>query len=76
MQPIIKVIGVGGSGSNTVSRMAKFQIQEVELLAVNTDAQALYFSKSRQKDFNRKRYYQGPWDRHGRRFGKKGSRRI
>ena len=45
MNPKIKVIGVGGSGSNTVSRMAKFQIQDVELLAVNTDAQALYFSK-------------------------------
>ena len=49
MNPKIKVIGVGGSGSNTVSRMAKFQIQEVELLAVNTDAQALHFSKSHKK---------------------------
>ncbi|MCX6723831.1 MAG: cell division protein FtsZ [Candidatus Staskawiczbacteria bacterium] len=49
MNPKIKVIGVGGSGSNTVSRMAKFQMQEVELLAVNTDAQALYFSKSHKK---------------------------
>jgi len=49
MQPKIKVIGVGGSGSNTVSRMAKFQMQEVELLAVNTDAQALYFSKADKK---------------------------
>ncbi len=51
MQPKIKVIGVGGSGSNTVLRIAnlhgqtKFQIQEVELLAANTDAQALFFSK-------------------------------
>jgi len=49
MNPKIKVIGVGGSGSNTVSRMAKFQIEGVELLAVNTDAQALYFSKSHKK---------------------------
>jgi len=49
MNPKIKVIGVGGSGSNTVSRMSKFQIQGVELLAVNTDAQALYFSKSDKK---------------------------
>jgi cell division protein FtsZ len=49
MNPKIKVIGVGGSGSNTVSRMAKFQIQEVELLAVNTDAQALHFSKADKK---------------------------
>ena len=46
MQPVIKIIGVGGSGSNTVSRMEKFQIQGVESLAVNTDAQALHFSKA------------------------------
>jgi len=45
MQPIVKVIGAGGSGSNTVSRMANFEIAGVELIAVNTDAQALYFSK-------------------------------
>ncbi len=49
MNPKIKVIGVGGSGSNTVSRMAKFQMHEVELLAVNTDAQALHFSKAEKK---------------------------
>ena len=42
-------MGVGGSGSNTVSRMVKFQMQEVELLAVNTDAQALYFSNADKK---------------------------
>ena len=47
MQPIIKVIGVGGSGSNTVSRMEKFKMQGIELLAVNTDAQALFFSNGR-----------------------------
>jgi len=49
MNPKIKVIGVGGSGSNTVSRMAKFQIQEIELLAINTDAQALHFSIADKK---------------------------
>ncbi len=49
MNPIIKVIGAGGSGSNTVSRMAKFDIAGVELIAVNTDAQALYFSKADKK---------------------------
>ncbi|MEK7658436.1 MAG: cell division protein FtsZ [Patescibacteria group bacterium] len=43
MNPQIKIIGVGGSGSNTISRMAKFNIQQVELIAVNTDAQALHF---------------------------------
>ncbi|MEK7562424.1 MAG: cell division protein FtsZ [Patescibacteria group bacterium] len=49
MSPQIKVIGVGGSGSNTVSRMAKFDIQGVELIAVNTDAQALHFCKAKLK---------------------------
>ena len=49
MNPSIKVIGVGGSGSNTVSRMDKFDIQGVELIAVNTDAQALHFSRADKK---------------------------
>ncbi len=45
MLPKIKVIGVGGSGSNTVARIAKFEVQGVDLIAVNTDAQALHFCK-------------------------------
>lgn len=49
MNPQIKVIGVGGSGSNTVSRMAKFDIKGAELIAVNTDAQALHFCKVEKK---------------------------
>jgi cell division protein FtsZ len=39
--PPIKVIGVGGGGCNAVNRMAQDQIPGVELLAVNTDGQAL-----------------------------------
>jgi len=49
MNPKIKVIGVGGSGSNTVSRIAKFEMPDAELLAVNTDAQALHFAKADKK---------------------------
>src|SRR5437764_999440 len=45
MNPKIKVVGVGGSGCNTISRIAKFNVQGVELIAVNTDAQALHFCK-------------------------------
>jgi len=37
----IKVVGVGGSGSNAISRMAKCEIKGVELIAINTDAQDL-----------------------------------
>ncbi len=39
--PKIKVVGIGGSGVNAVSRMAKESISSVELIAVNTDAQTL-----------------------------------
>ncbi|HUV81215.1 MAG TPA: cell division protein FtsZ [Patescibacteria group bacterium] len=37
----IKVVGVGGSGSNAVSSMTKYQIKGIELVAINTDAQDL-----------------------------------
>ena len=37
----IKVIGVGGGGSNAVSRMYKERVEGVEYMAINTDAQAL-----------------------------------
>jgi cell division protein FtsZ len=35
----IKVVGVGGAGSNAISRMMKYHIKGVELIALNTDAQ-------------------------------------
>lgn len=37
----IKVIGVGGGGSNAVNNMINFGVKGVEFIAVNTDAQAL-----------------------------------
>lgn len=37
----IKVVGVGGSGANTISRIAKCKIKRVELVAINTDNQDL-----------------------------------
>ena len=40
--PVIKVIGVGGGGSNAVSRMFKEKLPVVEYYAVNTDAQHLF----------------------------------
>jgi cell division protein FtsZ len=42
----IKVIGVGGGGSNAVNRMIEGGVQGVEFIAVNTDAQALNRSKA------------------------------
>lgn len=38
---VIKVIGVGGGGSNTVQRMINSKMRGVEFVAINTDAQAL-----------------------------------
>ncbi|EGY28843.1 cell division protein FtsZ [Candidatus Regiella insecticola 5.15] len=38
---VIKVIGVGGGGSNAVEHMVREQIEGVEFFAINTDAQAL-----------------------------------
>lgn len=37
----IKVVGVGGSGGNAISRMKKAKIKGVELIAINTDYQDL-----------------------------------
>src|SRR6187397_3643954 len=38
---LIKVVGVGGGGSNAVNRMVDAGLAGVEFIAVNTDAQAL-----------------------------------
>ncbi len=45
----IKVIGVGGAGNNTVSRMREVGIKGGEIIAINTDAQDLLYSNADQK---------------------------
>lgn len=45
----IKVVGVGGSGSNAVSRMMRCNIKGVELIAVNTDVQDLQKTRAHRK---------------------------
>src|SRR5690606_136382 len=45
----IKVIGVGGGGSNAVNRMIECGVKGVEFITVNTDAQALNLSKAEHK---------------------------
>jgi cell division protein FtsZ len=42
----IRVIGVGGAGSNAIDRMVDSELSGVEFIAVNTDAQALDISKA------------------------------
>ena len=45
----IKVVGVGGGGSNAVSRMAQAEVRGIEFIAVNTDAQALARTEANRK---------------------------
>ncbi len=45
----IKVIGVGGSGNNAVSRMMASKIKGVELIAINTDVQHLKKTRAHKK---------------------------
>lgn len=46
---IIKVIGVGGGGSNAVNRMITAGLQNVEFIVVNTDLQALKLAKAEMR---------------------------
>ena len=43
---VIKVIGTGGAGNNTINRLVETGIQGVETIAINTDAQDLLYTKS------------------------------
>jgi cell division protein FtsZ len=45
----VKIIGVGGGGTNAVNRMVETGVQGVEFIAVNTDAQALQISTAMRK---------------------------
>ncbi len=46
---VLKVIGIGGGGSNAVNRMVEAGIKGVDFIAVNTDAQALNLSRAENK---------------------------
>lgn len=46
---VIRVIGVGGAGSNAVDRMIEADLQGVEFVAANTDIQALSRCHARSK---------------------------
>ncbi len=49
LKPRIVVIGVGGAGGNAVNNMIGSNLEGVEFIAANTDAQALKFSKAERK---------------------------
>jgi cell division protein FtsZ len=40
-QPVLRVVGVGGGGSNAVNRMVDAEVAGVEFCAINTDLQSL-----------------------------------
>ncbi len=46
---VIKVVGIGGGGTNAVNRMVEAGVKGVEFIAVNTDAQALLMSDADYK---------------------------
>ncbi len=46
---VIRVIGIGGGGGNALERMYAANVQGVEFIAVNTDAQALFHNPVPQK---------------------------
>ncbi|OHB06413.1 MAG: cell division protein FtsZ [Candidatus Zambryskibacteria bacterium RIFCSPLOWO2_01_FULL_47_33] len=45
----IKVLGVGGSGKNTVNHMINSKVKGVDFIAINTDAQDLHHSLAKKK---------------------------
>jgi len=55
----IKVIGVGGAGGNSLSRMREIGIKGGELIAINTDAQDLLYANADQKILIGKELTQG-----------------
>jgi cell division protein FtsZ len=49
LRPRISVIGVGGAGGNAIANMIKSDVQGVDFLVANTDAQALNSSEADQR---------------------------
>ena len=45
----VKIVGVGGGGTNAVNRMVETGVQGVEFIAINTDNQALQMSIASRK---------------------------
>lgn len=48
-KPVLKIIGLGGGGSNAVNRLIEMGLQDVDFIAANTDLQALNSSLASTK---------------------------
>ncbi|TET50729.1 MAG: cell division protein FtsZ, partial [Actinomycetota bacterium] len=46
---VIRVLGIGGGGSNAINRMMEDNLAGCEFVAINTDAQALMMSNADRK---------------------------
>ncbi len=57
--PVIRVVGTGGAGNNTISRLQEMGIKGAELIAVNTDAQQLVYTRADRKILIGKRLLKG-----------------
>jgi len=55
----VKVVGIGGAGGNTLSRMREVGIKGGEIIAINTDAQDLLYTNADQKILIGKEISQG-----------------
>ncbi len=49
LKPRITVVGVGGAGGNAVNNMIRSELQGVEFIVANTDAQALSLSRTERR---------------------------
>ena len=49
LKPRILLLGVGGAGGNAINEMIESNVQGVEFIAVNTDAQDLKTSKAKTR---------------------------
>ena len=48
-KPKIYIVGAGGSGSNTITRVSELNIEGTKLIAMNTDASHLAKTRSNRK---------------------------
>lgn len=49
LRPRISVIGVGGAGGNAIANMIQNQVQGVDFIVANTDAQSLNTSAAERR---------------------------
>ena len=56
----MKVVGVGGAGGNAVNRMIDEELEGVEFISMNTDAQALKSARAQVTHADREEAHPGP----------------